>query len=338
MPLLVTLLFVGLGAGAGAASSERLAVLELKPLGAAPDLAHTLTGVIAEEAGKIPGFLAISQEEIGAMLGLERQRQMLGCGNESCLAEIGGALGARKVISGTLGKVGEAFVLQLQLVDTARAKVLGRESKTVKDQSDLLMAARDLTHRLLTGTALDTTGKIKLAITPVGATVLLDGKAVGMSPLAAPLPMEEGKHKILIQKDGYVSYEATLEAVRGQTLFNEVELVSLAPIEEGGRATWAKTTGWICLGASVAAFGAATYFGIQANQNYSNYQKAIYNTGDPSIQLFGATYYQQQTASAQTPANASFAAGGVLAAAALALEIYGYLHKPAAHEPADAPK
>ncbi len=335
MPLLMTLLLVGAGATTG---GERLAVLELKPLGAAPDLAHTLTGVIAEEAGKIPGFAAISQEEIGAMLGLERQKQMLGCGNESCLAEIGGALGARKVISGTLGKVGDSLVLQLELVDTARAKVLGRESKTVKDQSDLLMAARDLTHRLLTGTALDTTGKIKLAITPVGATVLLDGKAVGMSPLAEPLPMEEGKHKILITRDGYVSYEATIEAVRGQTLFNEVQLVSLAPIEAAGRGNWAKTTGWICLGASVVAFGAASYFGVEANQSYSNYQKAIYNTGDPSIQLFGASYYQQQTASMQTPANVAFVTGGVLAAAALGLEIWGYLQKPTVHETVDAPK
>jgi hypothetical protein len=325
MPSLAMLLLLGVSAAPG---GQRLAVLELKPLGASPDLAHTLTGVIAEEAGKIPGFLAISQEEIGAMLGLERQKQMLGCGNESCLAEIGGALGARKVISGSLGKVGVSFVLQLELVDTSRAKVLDRESKTVTDQGDLLMAARDLTHRLLTGTALDTTGKIKLAITPEGAKVLLDGKAVGTTPLAAPLPMEEGKHKILIEKDGYVSYEATVEAVRGQTLFNEVQLVSIAPIEAVGRTNWAKTVGWISLGASVAAFGAATYFGIEANQNYASYQGAIYNTGDPSIDLLGATYYKQQTVAQQTPANVAFVAGGVTVALAVALEIWGYLQKP----------
>ena len=224
-------------------------------------------------------------------------------------------------------------MLQLELVDTSRAKVLGRESKTVTDQTDLLMAARDLTHRLLTGVALDTTGKIQLAITPAGAKVLLDGKPVGTSPLAAPLPMEEGKHKILIQLDGYVSYEATVEAVRGQTLFNEVELVSIAPIEAVGRGNWAKTTGWISLGVSVAAFGAASYFGVEANQNYANYQKAIYNTGDASV---GALRCQLLQATDRRAADARQRLlrgrrrdGG---AGSRAGDLRGYLQKPTVHE------
>jgi len=314
-----------------APGGQRLAVLDLKPLGAPADLAHTLTGVIAEEAGKIPGITAMSQAEIGAMLGLERQKQMLGCGDESCLAEIGGALGAKQVISGSLGLVGSSYVLQLELVDTAHAKVLDRESKTVTDQADLVLAARDLTHRLLTGKALDTTGKLKLAIEPTGARVLVDGTKVGVTPLAAPITLGEGTHKVLVEADGYVSYEATVEAVPGQTIFNEIELVSIAPIAAVESHNAVKTIGWICLGLSAAAFASATYFGLQANSAYDSYQGAIYGTGDPSVKLYGASYYQSQTVSAQTPANVAFVAGGVTAALALGLELWGYLATPTIH-------
>ncbi|MHB8416533.1 MAG: PEGA domain-containing protein [Myxococcales bacterium] len=322
---------LAVGLALALAAPQRLAVLDLKPLGAPPDVAHTLTGVIAEEAGKIPGVTAMSQAEIGALLGLERQKQMLGCGDESCLAEIGGALGAKQVISGSLGKVGGSFVLQLELVDTAHARVAGRESRTLGDPGDLVMAARDLTHRLLTGQALDTTGKLKIVVAPGGAAVLLDGKRIGTSPLAAPIAMAEGRHKLLVEKDGYVGYEATVETVPGQTLFNEVQLVSIAPIAAARSHAAVRTLGWICLGVSAAAFASASYFGLQANAAFKNYQGAIYGTGDPSVQLYGASYYKGQTVSAQTPANVAFAAGGITAALALGLELWGYLAQPIVH-------
>ncbi len=309
------------------AEGERVAVLELKPQGVPAELAHTLTGVVAEQAGKVPGVTAMSQSEIAAMLGLERQKQMLGCGDESCLAELGGALGAKEVLSGSLGLVGGSYVLQVELVDTGHAKVIDRESKTVTTQGELVPAARDLAWRLLTGQALDTSGKLKLVVSPMGAEVLVDGQKVGESPLADPIKLGEGKHKLLIQAGGYVSAETTVETVPGQTLFNEVNLVSMAPIEEGGRHNAVKTIGWVSLGVSAAAFGAASYFGVQANQAYGGYQKAIYENGDLGSGLYGASYYKGQTVSNQTPANICFATGGVTAALALALELWGYLAK-----------
>jgi hypothetical protein len=205
--------------------------------------------------------------------------------------------------------------------------VLDRLSRTVTEEANLLMAARDLVHQLLTGQALDTTGRLRLAIDPAGAAISIDGKPVGISPLEAPLSVREGQHKLGIRKDGYVGYDATVDVVRGQVLFNSVELVSLSGVGTSS-GNWQKTTGWISLGVSAVAFGAATYFGLQAVSEYDEYQSAIYNAGEPSIELYGANYYKQQTVSNQTPANICFVAGGATAALALAFELWGYL-KPA---------
>jgi hypothetical protein len=307
----------------GAPPSQRLAVLEIRPLGVPPELAHTLTGVVAEQAGKIPGFTAISQSEITSMLGLERQKQMLGCGDESCLAEIGGALGASRVLSGSLSKVGDAYLLQLELVDTTRAVVQGRESRSVPGAAtELIETARDLTHRLLTGKPLDVTGRIKFTIDPSGARVVLDGRQVGKSPLANSVAMDQGRHKIQISADGYVTYETTMEVVPGQELAQEISLVPTSAVVSTSHHETQRVIGYVALGIAAAALGAGIYEGVQANKAYDNYQSAIYKQGNGST-VTGAQTYQQNTQQYANVANACFLGAAVVGVFGLVMEVWG---------------
>jgi hypothetical protein len=63
-------------------------------------------------------------DEVRAMLDLEAQKQMLGCGEEkSCLAEIAGAVGADVLIVGGLVDVGGETVLSLKRIDQKSAAV-----------------------------------------------------------------------------------------------------------------------------------------------------------------------------------------------------------------------
>jgi hypothetical protein len=333
----------------GAPPPQRLAVLEIRPLGVSADLAHTLTGVVAEQAGKTPGFVAISQAEISSMLGLERQKQMLGCGDESCLAEIGGALGASRVLSGSLSKVGDSYLIQLELVDTARAVVQGRESRTVPGSADeLIETARDLTHRLLTGKPLDTTGRIKFAVEPSGARVVVDGKQVGKTPLANPVAMDQGRHRIQISADGFVTYETTVETVPGQVLFQEISLVPTSAVVATSHHETQRIIGYVALGIAAAAAAAGAYEGVQANKAYNNYQAAQYKTGGAGVT--GAQTYQENTQQYANVANACFLGAAVVGVFGIAMEIWGMSgsSEPAKHvevsdrgewpEPGDLPR
>jgi hypothetical protein len=308
-----------------AAPKQRLAVLELKPEGASPELASTLSQVVAEQAGKTPGFEAISQAEIAALLNVQKQKQLLGCADESCLAEIGGALGAKLVLNGTLGKLGDSYVLSLQLLDTHKGKIQARESRTINGSLEALVAgAKDLTHRLLTGKPLDTTGKIRFALMPPGAALTIDGTLMGHAPLENAVTLEQGTHRVHAEADGYVPYDNTLEVVPGTTLFNEINLVSTRPLTAESKGGAQRVLGWVLMGGALVALGAATYFGIQANENYDNYTKATYKTGGTvSSGTPGAQYYENQTVQYQTPANVSFAVAGALGALGIGFEIWG---------------
>ncbi len=86
------------------------------------------------------GIRVTTKSEIGALLGLERQKQLLGCSDEasSCLAELGGALGVDGVISGTAGQVGSGYVLTLKVVRARDGTAMGSYSGRVDSEDAVL--------------------------------------------------------------------------------------------------------------------------------------------------------------------------------------------------------
>ncbi len=324
---------------------QRLAILKIVPQGtASADVADTLTQVVAEQVSKTPGYSAISQAEIASLLGVEKQKQMLGCSSsQSCLAEIGGALGAKLVLSGSLGKVGESHVLQLQLLDTQKAQVKARESKTINGAQDkLLNAARSLVNLVLVGKPLETTGEIKLAITPNAAKVVVDGVEKGLSPLAQPLTLEKGQHTLHIEADGYLPIDAAVDVVVGQTLFNSFDLVSVEPIASGGKRTTSRVVGLTLLAVGAAALAGGIVGGVEAQSNYNSYSSNPYKLGYDSVDATGATVYtpgaldyKNNTQTWAWVANGSYIGAAVLGLAGAGFLIYSFAGTPEKHVQTD---
>ena len=64
------------------------------------------------------------------MLALDKMKSLSGCDSSvSCLAEIGGALGVELMIAGRVGKLGNSYVINLQLVNTKKSFVEQRLDK-----------------------------------------------------------------------------------------------------------------------------------------------------------------------------------------------------------------
>ncbi len=82
------------------------------------------------------GYKVIGRSDITSMLGLEAQKDMVGCEDDSCLAEIGGALGVDELVSGSLAKLGSYLVVSLKRIDPNNAKVIGQSTRKLKGDSD----------------------------------------------------------------------------------------------------------------------------------------------------------------------------------------------------------
>lgn len=103
------------------------------------ELAKTLTQVLTIEVNKVRGVEAIGMADIEALLNHEQQKQLLGCEDASCIAEIGGALGVDALLSSSIGRVGETIVVSIQLNDTHSARKIGGAYETVSGKPDELI-------------------------------------------------------------------------------------------------------------------------------------------------------------------------------------------------------
>jgi TolB-like protein len=149
---LALLLAAAARAAAPAPPRQKLAVLDVRPIGVDKARADLLSEVAVSEASRFRKLETIGESEVSAMLGAERQRQLLGCKEDAaCMAEIGGALGADFMLVGSLGKLGSLHRLDLKLMDARRAKVLARFGETVEGKEERLIAVTQRGVRELLG-------------------------------------------------------------------------------------------------------------------------------------------------------------------------------------------
>jgi hypothetical protein len=129
---------------AAAQAKEKLLVAKLAvEQGVSESTGRLLGELLSTELGKSGRFEVVAEADIQAMLKLENDRQLLGCSDVTCIAEMGGAMGAERVLTGSVGQVGELFVLNLKIVNTRLASVEARWSDSVgRDQSALIAATR----------------------------------------------------------------------------------------------------------------------------------------------------------------------------------------------------
>jgi hypothetical protein len=85
------------------------------------------------------GLKVISQAQIGAILGLERQKQLLGCSDSSsCILEMTNALGADAVVVGSVGLVGESFQVDVKITSSRDGSTLASYAGRVQGEEAML--------------------------------------------------------------------------------------------------------------------------------------------------------------------------------------------------------
>jgi TolB-like protein len=144
---LCALVLLAVAGSTAAAPRTKIAVTEIKNVqGVQQGTATILSDIIVSEVAK-QGYDVISQSDINAMIGFEKQKTALGCSDadSACLAEIGGALGVDFMVAGQVGQIGSRYRISLLLVDTKRAKVAARSAQFCDKNEDALAKVAETT-------------------------------------------------------------------------------------------------------------------------------------------------------------------------------------------------
>jgi hypothetical protein len=91
----------------------------------------------------------IGAKDVAAMVGVEMQRQLAGCGDSGCLIEVGNALGASHLVTVSLGRIGRQLVLNGALLDVKETRTLFRDSLYLGETEESIIGGmRDLAKNL----------------------------------------------------------------------------------------------------------------------------------------------------------------------------------------------
>ncbi len=138
---------------AAEAARERLVVMNLDTEGLDPALAKPLNEFLLTEFQAADRYEVIGGSDVVAMLEAEAQKQLLGCDDEDCMAQIAGAMNARLMASASVGQVSGSYLVNLKVIDVRDTRVLARASVKSGGTEDQLMAAVQTAVRMVTATS-----------------------------------------------------------------------------------------------------------------------------------------------------------------------------------------
>jgi hypothetical protein len=135
----ISLLSLLIAAPVVAQDRPGVAVLEMEAIaGVDEGVARLVNEILLARIGMSGVFgSVIGSSDIREMINLEQQKNILGCQEESCIAQLGGALGVPLMIVPTLGKLGDDYLITLKVTDVEEAKVLVRQILIVPDETSM---------------------------------------------------------------------------------------------------------------------------------------------------------------------------------------------------------
>jgi hypothetical protein len=251
------------------AITQRIAVWRFDALGIEPELVARLETLFRMELDRLAKQPMPTRREVERAVTAD-QRECTG--EERCLAAIGKKLGVDVVVTGTVGALGDSYVLNIKAVEAQTAKQLTRiQSDPLRGSpDDLIEGVRVAAYKLLAPDQLH--GSIQIQTDLVGAEVQLDGKALGKTPLprlGVIARQDLGKHRLRVQAPGYAPFEEDVE-VRFQKVSQVVvrllqsnQVLGTGRIERVERSPLYTRT-WFIVGVGVAAAAIGAIAGWRA--------------------------------------------------------------------------
>lgn len=334
LPTFIVLLALARGASAAdtpppVAEKLKIAMLDIVPNGARPELASTLGSIVATKLQRLQVFSIVTNQDLRAILSHEALEQMAGCEtNGGCTAPGGAMLGARYLLSGLIGQVNNTLALNLVLTDLQTGHSVGRSSANISDAAKLTEETERAAAQVVAPLLADRQGVLLVTSTEKGAAVKVDGDVLGVTPLPRK-PITWGPHEIRIEKEGFVAGIEDVTVTGSDVIERHFELIPspdfVRSYEQSARTM--RILAWVATGAAVAALVGTIYFQVDYLEGNTQYQNAYsqYNQSGPNAAAQYESLAQQRAklVSASSDITGLGVATGALAATAIVLWVVG---------------
>jgi len=213
------------------AELPKIAVWDLEARNTPASHAKELTSILVSEIAQTRKYEAFSQDNVRTLAGFTAERMMLGCTDSKCLTALG-QMDVAKLISGSVGKIGNVYSISLNLFDTQNAKAENAISEFCRTEEELILMVQRGVRKLL-GLSVEAAAAFTLPPPPPaaapaaaapsggtasleinskvrGAQVLLNGQNMGEAPVRV-FNINSGSHEILVSKKGYGEHKERIQ-------------------------------------------------------------------------------------------------------------------------------
>jgi hypothetical protein len=240
----------------------RVAVAPVTSLTEGTTSTAALDQLIEAGVAAVPDRDVIAAQTVRQVLRKAKRRDLESCeGDAACLAELGKTVGAAVVVSGEASGFADGLVVYLKAVDVARGEEIGTTTLVAPARPAAAtpastQAARAAAYRLLAPK--DYAGTLVLRVDVAGATVFVDGQAVGTAPIA-PLTLPVGTHALRVTHPTYRDFVRFVDIPFGERVELAADLSAYPVVADALRQDpsalepkrpWTRSP-WLLVGAGV---------------------------------------------------------------------------------------
>jgi TolB-like protein len=209
LPLILCFVFM---LGAQEQAKLQIAVVDLSNTGGlSQQESVTLTNRLRSMLVRTNAFIVLERGKMEGIL-QEQGFQQSGCTSTECVVEMGKLLNVQKIISGSIGKVGKIYTIDISLIDIKTARI---EKSFIFDHEGEIGGLLKLMETIANDIAATVTGEkkeekkygsIEIKTEPKKASVYLNDQLMGISPLSLK-EVTAGSHNLQVKANGYEDSE-----------------------------------------------------------------------------------------------------------------------------------
>lgn len=181
-------------------------------------LAQTLPNALVEPLSAQPGIEVVERSQVARIL-QERQLALTGASLSDSTFSL---LPADILVMGQFGGGMDALHMQVRLVESGTGTVKGAFSRSGTLQ-EVLAAMPTIAAQVAQAARGENTGALSIRTRPAGATVLLDGRLLGRTPLVDQ-KIAVGSHALRIELDGHRVWTDSVTIASAASVERNVEL------------------------------------------------------------------------------------------------------------------
>jgi TolB-like protein len=238
-----------------------IAVLTMESKGGvSPSEAATLTDRLGSMLVNTNAFTVVDRSKMEEIL-REQGFQQTGCTSTECAVEVGKLLNVQKMVSGSIGKIGRTYTIDLALIDVQTSRIENSFIRDYQGEIDGLLKEMETIAQQIAmssgrGGEMPAEEKHVLTITskPSGAQVLINDKKVGTTPFSVRVPSGMALN-VKVEKKEYQTWQEQITITEDRQLNPELKPVGAAAAKrKAGSKTWLYVTlGAVVVGGGIAA-------------------------------------------------------------------------------------